>query len=48
MLTGAKVGMNYLKYYGEKMINSDLTRDKLNENNTEDIYDGLKTLKEAL
>lgn len=43
--TGAKIGVNYLKYYGEKMVNSDLTRDKLNEDNAEDIYDGLKKLK---
>lgn len=43
--TGAKVGVNYLKYYGEKIVNSDLTRDKLNESNAEDIYDGLKSLK---
>ncbi|MFV8327148.1 ABC1 kinase family protein [Flavobacterium sp. ZS1P14] len=43
--TGAKVGVNYLKYYGEKMVNSDLTRDKLNEDNAEDIYDALKSLK---
>ena len=43
--TGAKVGVNYLKYYGEKMVNSDLNKDKLNENNAEDIYDGLKRLK---
>ncbi|GIZ08439.1 AarF/ABC1/UbiB kinase family protein [Flavobacterium sp. UMI-01] len=43
--TGAKVGVNYLKYYGEKIVNSDLTRDKLNEENAEDIYDGLKSLK---
>ena len=43
--TGAKVGVNYLKYYGEKIVNSDLTRDKLNEYNAEDIYDGLKSLK---
>ena len=43
--TGAKVGVNYLKYYGEKMVNSDLTRDKLNEDNAEDIYDGLKSMK---
>ncbi|OCB77887.1 ABC1 kinase family protein [Flavobacterium crassostreae] len=43
--TGAKVGVNYLKYYGEKMVNSDLTRDKLNQDNAEDIYDGLKSLK---
>ena len=43
--TGAKVGVNYLKYYGGKIVNSDLTRDKLNEDNAEDIYDGLKSLK---
>ena len=43
--TGAKIGVNYIKHYAEKMVNSDLTRDKLNENNAEDIYDGLKSLK---
>ncbi|MEP6805288.1 MAG: AarF/UbiB family protein [Flavobacterium sp.] len=43
--TGAKVGVNYIKHYAEKMVNSDLTRDKLNQNNAEDIYDGLKSLK---
>ena len=43
--TGAKVGVNYIKYYGEKMVNSDLSRDKLNEENADDIYDGLKSLK---
>ena len=43
--TGAKIGVNYVKYYAEKMVNPDLTRDKLNENNAEDIYDGLKSLK---
>ncbi|WP_339832235.1 AarF/UbiB family protein [uncultured Altibacter sp.] len=43
--TGVKVGGNYLKYYGEKIINPELSRDKLNESNAEDIYDGLKSLK---
>jgi predicted unusual protein kinase regulating ubiquinone biosynthesis (AarF/ABC1/UbiB family) len=43
--TGAKVGVNYLKYYGEKIVNGDTTRDKLNEDNATDIYDGLKSLK---
>lgn len=43
--TGLKVGGNYLAYYGEKMVNPSLTKDKLNENNAEDIYDGLKNLK---
>ncbi|WP_339889158.1 AarF/UbiB family protein [uncultured Flavobacterium sp.] len=43
--TGFKVGGNYLAYYGEKMVNPSLTKEKLNENNAEDIYDGLKNLK---
>lgn len=43
--TGFKIGGNYLAYYGEKMVNPKLTKDKLNENNAEDIYDGLKNLK---
>jgi predicted unusual protein kinase regulating ubiquinone biosynthesis (AarF/ABC1/UbiB family) len=43
--TGVKVGGNYLKYYGEKLVNPDLTKDKLNEDNAEDIYDGLKSMK---
>lgn len=43
--TGAKIGINYVKHYAEKMVNPDLSRDKLNENNAEDIYDGLKSLK---
>lgn len=43
--TGLKVGGNYVAYYGEKMVNPSLTRDKLNENNADDIYDGLKNLK---
>jgi predicted unusual protein kinase regulating ubiquinone biosynthesis (AarF/ABC1/UbiB family) len=43
--TGFKVGGNYLAYYSEKVVNPSLTKDKLNENNAEDIYDGLKSLK---
>ena len=43
--TGAKVGVNYIKYYGEKLVNPGITKDKLNEDNAEDIYDGLKSLK---
>ncbi len=45
MTTGVKVGGNYLKYYGKKFVNSETTRDELNESNAEDIYDGLKNLK---
>ena len=43
--TGAKVGVNYVKYYGEKVVNPSLSKEKLNEDNAEDIYDGLKSLK---
>ena len=43
--TGFKVGGNYIAYYGEKMVNPSLTKEKLNENNAEDIYDGLQNLK---
>lgn len=43
--TGFKVGGNYVAYYGEKIVNPSLTKDKLNESNAEDIYDGLKNLK---
>ncbi len=43
--TGVKVGGNYLKYYGKKAVNPDITREQLNEDNAADIYDGLKNLK---
>ncbi|GLB53222.1 ABC transporter [Neptunitalea chrysea] len=43
--TGVKIGGNYVKYYGEKLVNPSVTKDKLNENNAADIYDGLKSLK---
>lgn len=44
--TGAKVGVNYLKYYSDKMTmpESD-AKELLNKNNAENIYDGLKKLK---
>jgi predicted unusual protein kinase regulating ubiquinone biosynthesis (AarF/ABC1/UbiB family) len=44
--TGAKVGVNYLKYYGDKIVNPEIeAKQRLNKNNAEDIYDGLKQLK---
>ncbi len=43
--TGVKIGGNYAKYYGKKLVNPELNRDELNEDNAGDIYDGLKTLK---
>ncbi len=43
--TGVKVGGNYIKYYGKKAVNPDLTKEQLNEDNAADIYNGLKNLK---
>ncbi len=44
--TGAKVGVNYLKYYGDKITKTeDEAKDNLNRNNATDIYDSLKELK---
>ncbi|WP_434036743.1 ABC1 kinase family protein [Formosa sp. 4Alg 33] len=44
--TGAKIGVNYLKYYGDKITKTELeAKDKLNSSNASDIYDGLKQLK---
>jgi len=43
--TGVKIGGNYAKYYSKKLVNPSLNRDELNEDNAEDIYNGLKTLK---
>ncbi|MEO9891705.1 AarF/UbiB family protein [Aurantibacter sp.] len=43
--TGVKISGNYVKYYGKKLVNPEFTKDELNEDNAEDIYDGLKTLK---
>lgn len=43
--TGAKIGTNYLKHYGRKMMNPDVTRDELHEDNANDIYNSLSELK---
>ena len=43
--TGVKIGGNYLRYYGEKLITGENDTSKLNQNNAKDIYDGLKELK---
>jgi predicted unusual protein kinase regulating ubiquinone biosynthesis (AarF/ABC1/UbiB family) len=44
--TGAKVGVNYLKYYGDKLTKTEEeAKERLNKNNATDIYDGLKQLK---
>ena len=37
--TGAKVGVNYIKYYGERLSKSEeIAKDNLNKNNADDIY----------
>ncbi len=44
--TGAKVGVNYLKYYGSKLVSGEEeAKEQLNKDNAEDIYNGLKQLK---
>jgi predicted unusual protein kinase regulating ubiquinone biosynthesis (AarF/ABC1/UbiB family) len=46
LTTGAKVGVNYIKYYGEKLTgNEEIAKEKLNQNNASDIYNGLKEMK---
>ena len=43
--TGVKVGINQLKYYGDTLVDPQNAKEKLNQNNASDIYDGLKSLK---
>ena len=43
--TGARIGKNYLKHYGKKLVNPDLTREQLHEDNATDIYNSLSELK---
>ena len=43
--TGVKLGGNYIKYIGDKIVDPENAREKLDEENAKDIYDGLKSLK---
>ncbi|MDA0719158.1 MAG: AarF/UbiB family protein [Bacteroidetes bacterium] len=44
--TGLKVGVNYAKYYGQKLVTDEYqAKQALDSANAEDIYDGLKELK---
>ena len=43
--TGIQVGGNYIKHYSKKLFNPQLSRDELNEDNAEDIYNSLSELK---
>ena len=44
--TGLKVGVNFAKYYGQKVVTDEVqAKEALNNANAEDIYQGLKELK---
>ena len=45
LTTGARIGANYLKHYGKKLVNPDITTDRLHEDNARDIYASLSELK---
>lgn len=42
---GTQVGVNYLKYYGEKLVGNKGAKQNLDEANAADIYNGLSELK---
>lgn len=43
--TGLKVGRNYASYYGEKLVNPQVSKDKLDRDNASEIMSSLKELK---
>ncbi|MEM9391572.1 MAG: AarF/ABC1/UbiB kinase family protein, partial [Bacteroidota bacterium] len=43
--TGAKVGGNYIKHYSKKLFDPSRSRDELDADNAEDIYNSLSELK---
>jgi predicted unusual protein kinase regulating ubiquinone biosynthesis (AarF/ABC1/UbiB family) len=43
--TGIQIGGNYIKHYSKKLFNPDISRDELNEDNANDIYNSLSELK---
>ncbi|QOI98162.1 MAG: AarF/ABC1/UbiB kinase family protein [Flammeovirgaceae bacterium] len=45
LTTGAKIGTNYLKHFGRKLINPASSRELLHEDNARDIYNSLSELK---
>lgn len=42
---GAKIGGNFLKHYGKKLINPEMNTDQLHLDNAKDIYNSLSELK---
>src|SRR5579872_4180344 len=45
IVTGAKIGTNYLKHYSKRLVDPELSRDELHADNAADIYDSLSQLK---
>ncbi len=43
--TGAKIGGNYIKHYGKKLVDPNVSRDELHQDNATDIYNSLSELK---
>ncbi|MCB0488827.1 MAG: AarF/UbiB family protein [Cyclobacteriaceae bacterium] len=43
--TGARIGANYLKHYGKKLVDPETTADQLHQDNATDIYNSLSELK---
>ena len=43
--TGVKIGGNYVKHYTKKMLDPNISREELHEDNATDIYDALSNLK---
>lgn len=43
--TGARIGSNYLKHYGKKLMDPETTREELHQDNARDIYNSLSELK---
>jgi predicted unusual protein kinase regulating ubiquinone biosynthesis (AarF/ABC1/UbiB family) len=43
--TGAQIGGNYIKHYSKKIVDPNLSRDELHEDNATDVYNALSELK---
>lgn len=43
--TGARIGGNYLKHYGKRILDPTLSKEELHEDNAADIYSSLSELK---
>lgn len=45
IVTGARIGTNYLKHFGRKLVNPEAGKERLHEDNARDIYNSLSELK---